>query len=132
MKPATWLITLQVTFLHGCFKLYKWYQIVQSTTFNHFFEESHFTSLVSFYTSLKHEKASSFLMFVVGVETDWWHEVSLSTCNERVLGDFITYFKPFQPSVAFHIESSHFISTSNKLAGFYMKCNSRQKWVKLL
>ena len=36
---------------------------------------------------------------------------------------------PFEPSVAFHIES-HLICTENQINGFYMKCNTGLKWVK--
>ena len=38
---------------------------------------------------------------------------------------------PFQPSVAFHIETSHLICTASKMTGFYIKCNTGLKWVKL-
>ena len=40
-------------------------------------------------------------------------------------------FNPFQPSVAFHIKTSHLICSPNEMAGFYMKCNTRLKsiWV---
>ena len=31
--------------------------------------------LVSFYTSLKAQKTSGFLMFSEGIETDQWHEM---------------------------------------------------------
>ena len=37
---------------------------------------------------------------------------------------------PFQPSIAFHIETSHFISAANQITGFYMKCKTGMKWVK--
>ena len=38
---------------------------------------------------------------------------------------------PFQPSVAFHIETSHLISKANQMTGFYVKCNTGLKWVNL-
>ena len=38
---------------------------------------------------------------------------------------------PFQPSVAFHIETSHLISSANQITGFSMKYNTGQKWVNL-
>ena len=38
---------------------------------------------------------------------------------------------PFQPSVAFHIETSHLICIASKMTGFYIKCNTGLKWVKL-
>ena len=36
---------------------------------------------------------------------------------------------PLQPSVAFHIETSHLICTTNQISGFYIKCNAGLKWV---
>ena len=36
----------------------------------------------------------------------------------------------FQPSIAFHIETSHLICSANQMTGFYMKCNTELKWVK--
>ena len=35
---------------------------------------------------------------------------------------------PFQPSVAFHIETNHLICTLNQMNGFYMKFNTELKW----
>ena len=35
----------------------------------------------------------------------------------------------FKPNVAFHIEISHLIFRANQMTGFYMKCNSKIKWV---
>ena len=37
----------------------------------------------------------------------------------------------FQPSVGFHIETSHLKCTSNQMTGFYMKCNTWLKWVEV-
>ena len=37
---------------------------------------------------------------------------------------------PFQPSVAFYIETSHLIFIANQIIGFCMKWNTRLKWVK--
>ena len=42
-----------------------------------------------------------------------------------------TIFTLFGPSVAFHIETSHLISIANQMTGFYRKCNTGLKWVKL-
>ena len=39
-------------------------------------------------------------------------------------------FNPFQPRVAFHIETSHLISSAKKMSVFYMKLNTEIKWVK--
>ena len=36
---------------------------------------------------------------------------------------------PLQPSVAFHIETSHLFYSANQMAGFYMKYNTRLRWV---
>ena len=41
-------------------------------------------------------------------------------------------FKPFQPSVAFHIETRHLICTANQMTGFYMKCNTGLEWNNLI
>ena len=39
---------------------------------------------------------------------------------------------PFQPSVAFQIETSHLICSANQVTGFYMKCNTGLKLFNLL
>ena len=38
-------------------------------------------------------------------------------------------FNPFQPSVAFHIETSHLICSANQMTGFYMKFRTKLKWI---
>ena len=38
---------------------------------------------------------------------------------------------PFQPSIAFNIETNHLICNENQVTGFYMKCNTELKWVNL-
>ena len=38
--------------------------------------------------------------------------------------------KPFQPNVAFHIDTSHLICNANKMTGFYKECNNERKCVK--
>ena len=38
---------------------------------------------------------------------------------------------PFQPSVAVHIKTSHLFCRSKQMTGFYMKCNTGLKGVKL-
>ena len=38
--------------------------------------------------------------------------------------------KEFQPSVLFHIETSHLFCTANQMTDFYTKCNTGPKWVK--
>ena len=40
-------------------------------------------------------------------------------------------FNSFQLSVAFHIETSHLACKANEVSGFYMKCNTRLKWVNI-
>ena len=40
-------------------------------------------------------------------------------------------FNLFQPSVAFHIETSHLIFTAKQMSDFYMKCNTELVWVKI-
>ena len=39
---------------------------------------------------------------------------------------------PFRTSVAFYKETSHLICSGNQMAGFYMKCNTGLKWVKVV
>ena len=39
------------------------------------------------------------------------------------------HINPFQPSDAFHIDTSHLICTLNQMTGFYMKYNTGLKWV---
>ena len=38
-------------------------------------------------------------------------------------------FNPFQPIIAFYIETSHLICTANQVTGVYMKRNTELKWV---
>ena len=40
-------------------------------------------------------------------------------------------FNPYQPSIAFHIETSHLICRTNQMTGFYMKCKTGLKWVNI-
>ena len=49
--------------------------------------------------------------------------------NEKVLHIvfFCRLLNPFQPSVTFHIETSHLICSANLMTGFYMKCNTELK-----
>ena len=41
----------------------------------------------------------------------------------------LTHFIP--PSIAFVKETSHFICSANRMTGFFIKCSTRLKWVKL-
>ena len=45
-----------------------------------------------------------------------------------VTGSKLTLF--IQPSVAFHIETSHLFCSAKQKTGFYMKCNIVLNWVK--
>ena len=42
----------------------------------------------------------------------------------------IDSISPFQPNVMFHIETSHLFCRAKQMTGFYMKRNTRQKFVK--
>ena len=44
---------------------------------------------------------------------------------------FLGLLKPFQPNVAFHMQTSHLICGPNQMNGFYMKYNADLKWVNL-
>ena len=50
---------------------------------------------------------------------NWWVAPSKSTISLNL----------FQPSVAFHIETSHLICNANQMSGFYMKSFTALKWV---
>ena len=39
---------------------------------------------------------------------------------------------PFQPSVAFHVETSHLFSRAKQMTGFYIKCSTGLKCVNSL
>ena len=49
--------------------------------------------------------------------------------NEALTLSFLFHVNPFQPSVAFHIETSHLFCRAKQITGFYMKCNTGLKWV---
>ena len=51
----------------------------------------------------------------------------ISQANEDRIVHFI--YNPFQPSVAFHIGTSHLFCSARQMTGFYMKRNTRLKWV---
>ena len=42
-----------------------------------------------------------------------------------------SWITQFQPSVSFHIETSHFFCSAKQMTGFYRKRNIELKWVKL-
>ena len=44
---------------------------------------------------------------------------------------FVRCFNRIQPSVGFHMETSHLIFTANQITGFHMECNTGLKWVKV-
>ena len=41
-------------------------------------------------------------------------------------------FNLFQTSNAFYIETSCLICTADQMTGFFMKCNTKLEWVKLI
>ena len=45
---------------------------------------------------------------------------------------YLFALNPFQPSVAFHIETSHLICKANEMNGFCMKCNTGLKRNRLI
>ena len=49
----------------------------------------------------------------------------------KELNFVFSYSNPFQPSIAFHKGTSHLICTANQVTGFYTKCSSGLKLVKL-
>ena len=79
-----------------------------------------------------------------GLIRDQWHELGLSVQllpvesshlqltieNSPLKQPLVDLLKPFQPSVAFHVETSHLICTENQMTGSFMKCKTCPKWVK--
>ena len=53
----------------------------------------------------------------------------LLTCERNLICENI-FINPFQPSVAFHIETSRLFCSAKQMTGSYMKCNTGLKWVK--
>ena len=49
--------------------------------------------------------------------------------QQKMLKSIVLQIKPFQPSVAFHIETSHLICSENQMTGFCIKCSTWLKWV---
>ena len=62
----------------------------------------------------------------LGLGKKWVISIRLQLQGIKGKGPFI----PFQPSVAFHIETSHLFSSAKQMTGFYMKRNTGQKWAK--
>ena len=52
--------------------------------------------------------------------------------NFSLLRLFEKHNNLFQPSVAISVETIYFIWTVNQRTGFYIKCNTRLKWIKFL
>ena len=48
----------------------------------------------------------------------------------RTTSKLQTLINPFQPGVAFDIETSHLFCSSKQMTGSYMKHNTRLEWVK--
>ena len=46
--------------------------------------------------------------------------------------EIVYYFiNPYQPSVAFHVETRYLFRSATEMTGFYMKRNTELKWVRL-
>ena len=56
-------------------------------------------------------------MIIVNCIVEWLNYESALSLN------------PFQPSVAFHIETSYFFCSAKQLTSFFMKCNTGLQWV---
>ena len=54
----------------------------------------------------------------------------IAQCFTRRLAErAFSPFNPFQPSVAFHIETSHLFCRAKEMTGYYIKRNTGLKWV---
>ena len=55
----------------------------------------------------------------------WRNMAYVKWINEAF--EFLGFFKTFQSSVAFHIETRHLFRSAKQMTGFYMKCNTALK-----
>ena len=62
-----------------------------------------------------------------------WHLVIglLQSLCHNAFNDGVSFFNPFQPSVAFPTETINLICSANQMAGFYMKYNTGLKWANI-
>ena len=67
-----------------------------------------------------------FFMFFISCK---WQQITQSIAYTIFPGSY-ALINPFQPSVAFHIETSYLICPANQMTGFCMKCNSGLRGVK--
>ena len=51
--------------------------------------------------------------------------------NAAIYQYLTCWINPFQPTVAFHIETSHLICSVNQVTCFNMKCNTWLSWVQI-
>ena len=134
------------------FKLHKWYHIAQRITISAMF--------CSWYSNTKNnillkKKLNTFLrtisvssqklhnysclktfmgVYLVSILlTLNWHLVIglLQSLCHNAFNDGVSFFNPFQPSVAFPTETSNLICSANQMAGFYMKYNTGLKWANI-
>ena len=120
---------------------------------------THFWSVLPFHTSETHHwfsgifrayeigklpRGFGFSIFPVSNYLQWFTARIMSniTSNKKLMKDkqkvhdkprlilLGSKFNPFQPRVAFHIETSHLFWTTNQMTGFYMKRNTRMKCIK--
>ena len=71
-----------------------------------------------------------FVHALLNISVNW---VKIPFDFKNVIAMFVylpTVIIPFQPSVAFHRETSQLFCCWKEMAGFYMKCNTGLKWVK--
>ena len=55
--------------------------------------------------------------------------VKKTAVSQFLFSGKIAWKNLFEPSVPFHVETSHLICNANWITGFYMKCNTGLKWV---
>ena len=62
-------------------------------------------------------------------QTTCWPMIMVNCIVEWLNYESALSLNPFQPSVAFHIETSYFFCSAKQLASFFMKCNTGLQWV---
>ena len=86
-------------------------------------EKKVFTGSIYFSLTIYIMQLSSFSLFKMFYDIPTTFLIKCSKHDPRKC------FNPSQPSVAFHIETSHLIYTTDQMTGFFMKSNSGLKWV---
>ena len=84
---------------------------------------SFYCELWTYFTPFSSVSIVDFEEVNVSLECSSWHPYPKQWILEFCI------FNPIQSSVEFYIGTSHFSCKVKPMTGFYMKCNTRPKWV---